>query len=134
VFLLREVFEYGYAEIAAIVGKSEANCRQMARRARQHVAERHPRFESSPEEQERLTHQFIQSCISGDMPGLISLLAEDITLWSDGGGQVAAALKPIKGADKGRQLLLPRFDRAGPARGMGGTERSDDRTRSGGRQ
>ncbi|MDP8953166.1 MAG: RNA polymerase sigma-70 factor [Actinomycetota bacterium] len=100
VFLLREVFDYDYAEIASLVGKSEANCRQIARRARQSVAARRPRFESSPEQEERLTGSFLEACTSGDMEGLVSLLSEDVTLWSDGGGKTRAALRPIHGADK----------------------------------
>ena len=100
VFLLREVFDYDYALIASLVGKSEANCRQIARRARGSVAARRPRFESSPEQEERLMGSFLEACMSGDMDGLVSLLSEDVTLWSDGGGKTRAALRPIHGADK----------------------------------
>jgi RNA polymerase sigma-70 factor (ECF subfamily) len=98
VFLLRDVFDYDYAEIARIVGKSEANCRQMARRARQYIAARRPRFNASPEQQERLLLQFLETSTNGDVPGLVELLADDITLWADGGGKARAALKPIRGA------------------------------------
>ena len=100
VFLLREVFDYDYAEIASFVGKSEDNCRQISRRARQSVAARRPRFESSPKQEERLMGSFLEACMSGDMEGLVSLLSEDVTLWSDGGGKTRAALRPIHGADK----------------------------------
>ncbi len=100
VFLLREVFDYDYAEIASLVGKSESNCRQIARRARKSVAARRPRFESSPEQEERLMRSFLEACMSGDMETLVSLLSEDVTLWSDGGGKTRAALRPIHGADK----------------------------------
>lgn len=106
VFLLREVFDYDYAEIASLVGKSEDNCRQISRRARQSVAARRPRFESSPEQQERLTERFVEACSTGDMPALLELLAEDITLWSDGGGRVRAALNPIYGPEKVTRFLL----------------------------
>ena len=106
VFLLREVFDYDYEQISCIVGKSEANCRQIARRARQSVAARRPRFERSPEEQERLTQQFLVACTSGDMEGLISLLSEGVTLWSDGGGKVAAAPYPIRGPERVARFLL----------------------------
>ena len=99
VFLLREVFDYEYEEISRIVGKSEANCRQITRRARQSVAARRPRFESSPEQEERLTQRFVDTCMSGDMEGLLELLSEDVTLWSDGGGKVAAASYPIHGPE-----------------------------------
>lgn len=100
VFLLREVFDYDYGEISHLVDKSEENCRQIARRARQSVAARRPRFESSPEQEERLMGSFLEACVSGDMDSLVSLLSEDVTLWSDGGGKTRAALNPIHGADK----------------------------------
>jgi RNA polymerase sigma-70 factor, ECF subfamily len=100
VFLLREVFDYDYAEIASLVGKSEDNCRQISRRARQSVAARRPRFESSPEQEERLMGSFLEACMSGDMESLLALLSADATLWSDGGGKTRAALNPIYGADR----------------------------------
>ena len=106
VFLLREVFDYDYGEISRIVQKSEDNCRQIARRARQSVAARRPRFERSPEQEERLTRQFVQTCVSGDMDGLLGLLSEDVTLWSDGGGKVAAAPYPIHGPERVARFLL----------------------------
>ncbi len=106
VFLLREVFDYDYEEISRIVGKSEANCRQIAHRARQSVAARRPRFERSPEQEERLTRQFVETCTSGDMEGLVSLLSEDVTLWSDGGGKVAAASYPIHGPERVARFLV----------------------------
>ncbi len=114
VFLLREVFDYDYDEISRLVGKSEANCRQIARRARQSVAARRPRFERSPEQEERLTERFIRACSSGDMEGLLELLSDDITLWSDGGGKVHAALNPIRGSDKVARFLLGILGKAPP--------------------
>ena len=106
VFLLREVFDYDYEEISGIVGKSEANCRQIARRARSAVAARRPRFERSPEQEERLTRRFVETCMSGDMEGLLKLLSEDVNLWSDGGGKVAAAPYPIYGPAGAARFLL----------------------------
>ncbi len=106
VFLLREVFEYDYAEISRIVGRAEANCRQIARRARGAVAARRPRFDPSPEQHQRLTHRFVEVCSSGDMEGLLELLADDATVWSDGGGKAPAALRPIRGAEKVARFLL----------------------------
>jgi RNA polymerase sigma-70 factor (ECF subfamily) len=126
VFLLREVFDYDYEEISRIVGKSEANCRQIAHRARQSVAARRPRFERSPEQEERLTRQFVETCTSGDMEGLVSLLSEDVTLWSDGGGKVAAAPYPIHGPERVARFLVgvlrtvPRGFFARPIRVNGG--------------
>lgn len=106
VFLLRQAFDYEYAEIAQIVGKSEENCRQIVRRARQHLNARHPHHEVSLEQREQLTQQFYRACTSGDMDGLLTLLAEDVVLHSDGGGKVNAARNPIYGADKVTRLLL----------------------------
>ncbi len=106
VFLLREVFDYDYGEISEIVGKSEANCRQIARRARQSVAARRPRFECSLETEKRLTERFVEACMSGDMEGLLGILSEDVTLWSDGGGKVAAAPYPIYGSEKVARFLV----------------------------
>jgi RNA polymerase sigma-70 factor (ECF subfamily) len=110
VFLLREVFDYEYAEIASLVGKSEANCRQISRRARQSVAARQPRFESSPQQEERLIESFLQASLSGDMEALLALLSDDVTLYSDGGGKTRAALKPIYGAANVARFLtgIPR--------------------------
>ena len=105
VFLLREVFGYEYAEVGSLVGKSEANCRQISRRARQSVAARRPRFESSPEQEERLTEGFLHASLEGDMKALLELLSEDVTLYSDGGGKTRAALNPIYGANKVARFL-----------------------------
>jgi RNA polymerase sigma-70 factor, ECF subfamily len=105
-FLLRQVFDYDYDEIARIVDKSEANCRQMVRRARQHIEARRPRYEVSAEQRDRLTTQFVQTLSTGDMEGFLALLADDIVLMSDGGGKVAAALNPIYGADKVARYLF----------------------------
>lgn len=105
-FLLREVFEYDYPEVAAIVERGEVHCRQMVRRARQRIAERRPRFKVSLEQRERLTERFFLACRKGDMDGLVALLAEDVTLWSDGGEKVRAALRPIYGAVKVARFLL----------------------------
>ena len=100
IFLLREAFGYDYSEIGRIVEKNTANCRQIARRARQHLADQRPRFQASLQQREQLTRKFMQACRQGDLQELLDLLAEDITLWSDGGGQVVACLKPLHGAAK----------------------------------
>lgn len=106
VFLMREVFDYGYPEISRIVGKSEDNCRQMAHRAREAVAARRPRFESSRKQEERLAQRFLEACSDGDMQGLLAVLSEDIVLHSDGGGRVRAALNPIYGAENVARFLF----------------------------
>ncbi len=114
VFLLHEVFDYDYAEISRLVGKDEANCRQIARRARRSVASRRPRFESSPEQEERLMGKFLEASLDGDMEGLVSLLSEDVTLWSDGGGKTRAALRPIRGAANVARFLSGILRKAPP--------------------
>lgn len=114
VFLLREVFDYDYAEISSLVGKSETNCRQVARRARQSVAARRPRFESSPEQEERLMGGFLRASMAGDMESLLALLSEDVILYSDGGGKTRAALKPIYGSDRVARFLSGILRKAPP--------------------
>lgn len=99
VFLLREVFDYDYSDIADIVDKSEANCRQLYSRAKSHISAGKPRFHPPKEKQQRLLGQFFDAVTSGDLSGLQSMLAEDASLWSDGGGKVAAAIRPLFGAD-----------------------------------
>ncbi|HEY7068154.1 MAG TPA: RNA polymerase sigma-70 factor [Chloroflexota bacterium] len=114
VFLLHDVFGYDFAEVARVVGKSEANCRQLARRARSYVEARRPRFEPSRAEQDRLTAQFLRACNTGDLPGLVATLADDITLWTDGGGKVQAARNPIHGADAVARFILGALRKAPP--------------------
>ncbi len=114
VFILREVFDYDYDEISRLVGKGEANCRQIARRARQSVAARRPRFESSPEQEERLMESFLDACLGGDMEALLALLSEDVALWSDGGGKTRAALNPIHGAEKVARFFFGVLRKAPP--------------------
>jgi RNA polymerase sigma-70 factor (ECF subfamily) len=115
VFLLHEVFDYEYPEIAQILGKSEVNCRQVLRRARQHILAGRARFEPSPQEREQLTEQFLQVSSEGDLQGLITLLAADVALWSDGGGKASAALKPIRGALSVARFMLGALRKLVPA-------------------
>ena len=106
VFLLHDVFDYGYDEVAAIVGKSEANCRQLAVRARRHVNEHKPRFEASRQQRERLATRFFDAVEDGDMNGLVELLAADVVVYGDGGGHSPSWRRPIFGRDKVARLLL----------------------------
>ncbi len=105
VFLLHDVFDYGYAEIAAIVGRSEDNCRQLARRARQHVAEHKPRFEASRRERDELAARFFAVLGEGDMSGLVDLLAADVVVYGDSGGTRPSWPRPIMGRDNVRRLV-----------------------------
>ena len=100
VFVLREVFDYAYAEIAAALGRSEAAVRQIAHRAREHVQARRPRFEVDPVRQRAVTARFLAAALGGDIDELLAVLAPDVTLTADGGGKVKAALRPIRGAAK----------------------------------
>jgi RNA polymerase sigma-70 factor (ECF subfamily) len=107
VFLLHDVFGYEFTEIAAIVGESAAYCRQLAKRARAHVTERRPRFAAAEEDRERLTERFVRAVNEGDLTGLIETLADDVVVWSDGGGKVQAARRPVGGGrEKVARFLL----------------------------
>ncbi|GHO79431.1 DNA-directed RNA polymerase sigma-70 factor [Ktedonobacter sp. SOSP1-85] len=112
VFLLRQVFDYEYAEIAAIVQKSEDNCRQIVRRARQHLGAHRPGYHASKEEQDTILHQFIHACIHGDMDGLLTLLTNDIVSYADSGGKVPSARNPLHGADRVARYLLGLLQKA----------------------
>ncbi len=106
VFLLREVFDYPYPEIATIVDKSEANCRQMVHRATRTRPHRGSSLRhQSPEQLDQLSARFMKATTEGDMDALIALLTDDVTVWSDGGGKVAAALNPDLRPGQGRALL-----------------------------
>lgn len=96
--LLREVFDYEYSEIAAILDQSEANCRQILRRARQHIKEPRPRFDVSREQRDELLRRFSEASLRGDLEGLVALLAKDAIFYSDGGGKAPALPRPIYGA------------------------------------
>jgi len=106
VFLLREVFDYDYDEVARILGQNEVNCRQILRRARQHVAENRPRFDTSLEQRERLMKEFMHATAGCDLEGLVALLSQEVLLRSDGGGKGPALPVQIKGSDKVARALL----------------------------
>jgi len=112
VFLLREVFGYEYADVAAIVGKGEANCRQIVRRAKAEL-QAHTQPSEPPTEQARqLVEAFIAASASGDVKSVLALLAEEPTIYSDGGGKVKAVGHPIQGSDFVSRFLVgvwPRF-------------------------
>jgi RNA polymerase sigma-70 factor (ECF subfamily) len=99
-FLLHDVFDMDYPEIAAALGRSQAACRQLAARAREHVRSERPRFEPDRDDEVRLADAFAAAVKSGDIAALATLLAEDAVLYSDGGGKRAAALNPIYGRKK----------------------------------
>ncbi|GAA3391171.1 RNA polymerase sigma-70 factor [Cryptosporangium minutisporangium] len=98
VFVLKEVFGFSYAEIAAAVERSEAAVRQATHRAREHVQARRPRFSADKAQQRAVTERFFAAATGGDLNGLMELLSPDVTLWTDGGGKVRQAMRPVVGA------------------------------------
>ena len=106
VFLLREVFDFDYDEIASMVDKSPENCRQLLVRAKRHIDERRPRFEVSREQRNALAERFFAACFVGDLAGLQELLAADVTFAGDGGGKAPAVARAVAGIDKVSRLLL----------------------------
>jgi RNA polymerase sigma-70 factor (ECF subfamily) len=105
-FLLRDVFDAGYPEIAAALETTEANSRQILARARKHIQERRPRFAVDRNRQTAVLQEFLTACTTGDRSRLMALLSEDAVLYTDGGGKVSAALNPIRGADRIVRFLL----------------------------
>ena len=115
VFVLREVFEFGFPEVASAVGRSEAACRQLAVRARRHMDAGRPRFEADRREREKLATRFFDAFREGDVDGLRELLAADVQMVGDSGGK-APQWKPIIGAEKVARMLaaiMPPFARIG---------------------
>ena len=100
VFLLREVFDYEYREIAEFINKSETACRQLFSRAKKHITDHRPRFPTSPTEYERVFHSFVEAVQTGDLNHLIGVMAEDVACYTDGGGKAAAVLHPLHGREK----------------------------------
>jgi RNA polymerase sigma-70 factor (TIGR02957 family) len=105
VLLLHDVFDYGYPEVAAIVGRSEDNVRQLATRARRHVQQRRPRFETTREQRDDLARRFFAAVEHGDLAGLEALLAHDVEMTSDGGGKVPALARTLRGRGRVARLL-----------------------------
>jgi RNA polymerase sigma-70 factor, ECF subfamily len=113
-FLLHEVFDSGYDEIAQVLGKSEAACRQLVSRARKRVREERPRVKVSEAARASLLDRFVTAVMTQDKPALMNLLATDVTWVSDGGGKARAALKPVHGSEHVAKFLLGIFGRRTP--------------------
>ena len=109
VFLLREVFGYGYDEIARVVGKSEANARQLYVRARRHVDEGRPRFDASREQRDELARRFFAAAEEGDVEALEQMLADDVVVYGDGGGKAPSWPRPIVGPHRVSRLMAGVF-------------------------
>ncbi|MGX1475536.1 UNVERIFIED_CONTAM: RNA polymerase sigma-70 factor (TIGR02957 family) [Streptomyces canus] len=104
-FVLREVFDFGFPEVAAAVGRSEAACRQLVSRARRHMAAGRPRFEADREEREELASRFFDALREGDVDGLRGLLAADVSMVGDGGGRAPQLARAVAGAQNVARLL-----------------------------
>lgn len=120
--LLHDVFDYGYEEIARIVGKNEDNVRQLATRARRHVEQRRARFQTSREQRDELARRFFAAAQSGDLAGLEALLARDVVLTGDGGGKVPALARSLRGRARVARTVLDWVKRV--ARMPGGSMRA----------
>jgi RNA polymerase sigma-70 factor (ECF subfamily) len=104
--LLHDVFHYEYPEIATIVGKSQDNVRQLATRARRHVEQRRPRFQTTPQQRDELARRFFQAAEQGDLAGLEALLAHDVQLTGDGGGKVPALARSLHGRSRVARAVI----------------------------
>jgi RNA polymerase sigma-70 factor (TIGR02957 family) len=116
--LLHDVFDYGYAEIARIVGKSEDNVRQLATRARRHVEERRPRFQTTREQRDELARRFFAAAEQGDLAGLEALLAADVQLTGDGGGKAPALTRSLRGRSRVARAIANWVGRAASIPGV----------------
>jgi RNA polymerase sigma-70 factor (ECF subfamily) len=114
VFLLKEVFDYEHQEISPIVGQSEANCRQILRRAKQHVSALRPRFRPAESTRSTLLESFLKATATGEMTELLNLLSEDVVLRSDGGGKAVAVPNEVQGIDKVSRGILGGLSRLVP--------------------
>ena len=114
VFLLHEVFNYTFAEIATIVDRNPAGCRQIGHRARQRLMQGRPRFEVETETVEEVVQQFLRACVGDDMSALLGLLAPDVTVTTDSGGKVSSVRNIVVGPDRAARLMLGIFHRWSP--------------------
>lgn len=123
VFVLREAFALPYGEIAETLGRSESAVRQLARRARDHVEQRRPRYDTDPAVRRRVTERFLSACDTADFAGLVELLAPDVVHVGDGGGTVPAPRRPIDGPARIARLMISRTGGFFPDVGPGGFAR-----------
>jgi RNA polymerase sigma-70 factor, ECF subfamily len=105
-YLLHDIFGYPFDDVAQSMGRTSAGCRQLASRARQRIADRRQRFDADEQHGRALTRQFVTACGTGDLQGLMGLLADDVVVWTDGGGKVRAAMRPVTGSRRSSRFLL----------------------------
>lgn len=105
-FLLREVFGYDYKDIARMLERNEPSCRQLVSRARHRIGDRRKRFDADREQSRELTRRFVVACGSGDVAALMSLLTDDVIVWTDGGGKAKASPRPVVGPWRSARFLI----------------------------
>jgi RNA polymerase sigma-70 factor, ECF subfamily len=105
-YLLHDIFGYQFDEIAQSMGRTAAGCRQLATRARQRIEDRRQRFDADLRHGREMTDAFMVACGTGDLDGLLGMLADDVVVWTDGGGKVRAALRPVVGPHRASRFLL----------------------------
>jgi RNA polymerase sigma-70 factor (ECF subfamily) len=105
-YLLHDIFGYSFEEVARSLGRSPAACRQLGSRARARIEERRQRFDADLRQGRALTDRFLVACATGDLSGLLSMLSDDVVVWTDGGGKVRAAMRPVVGPYRSSRFLL----------------------------
>ena len=105
-YLLHDVFGYTFEEVASSMGRTPVSCRQLASRSRQRIEERRHRFDADLRQGRELTDRFLKACATGDLSGLLSMLSEDVVVWTDGGGKVRAAVRPVVGPTRSARFLV----------------------------
>ncbi len=105
-YLLHDVFGYPFDEVARVMGRTPAGCRQLAARARHRIEDRRQRFDADARHGRELTRQFVAACATGDLEGLMAMLADDVVVWTDGGGVVRAAMRPVVGPYRSSRFLV----------------------------
>jgi RNA polymerase sigma-70 factor (ECF subfamily) len=105
-YLLHDIFGYSFEEVAHSLGRSPAACRQLGSRARTRIEERRQRFDADLRQGRALTDRFLVACATGDLSGLLSMLSDDVVVWTDGGGKVRAAMRPVIGPYRSSRFLL----------------------------
>jgi RNA polymerase sigma-70 factor, ECF subfamily len=105
-YLLHDIFGYSFDEVGRSLGRSPVACRQLGARARKRIEERRQRFDADLRQGRALTDRFLLACATGDLSGLLSMLSEDVVVWTDGGGKVRAAMRPVIGPYRSSRFLL----------------------------
>jgi RNA polymerase sigma-70 factor, ECF subfamily len=105
-YLLHDVFGYTFEDVARSLGRTPVSCRQLASRARQRIEERRHRFDADLRHGRELTDRFLEACATGDLSGLVSMLSEEVVVWTDGGGKVRAAIRPVVGPARSSRFLI----------------------------